>query len=324
MQGERCPICAAALAPWESHAPDAVTGETFAILRCTGCGLGVTRPVPADLGRYYGPMYYGRRHGVTARYRCWRRFRLLSRHTPRPGRLLDVGCGEGDFMAFAAERGWQAAGTEVRDDVPDAEAHGLAVRRSIAEARELGPFDAITSWHSFEHFVDPVAEFDRLIAALADGGTLAIITPDFGGLQAKVFGRAWFHLDVPRHLFHFTRRALVHLFESRGLVVERIDSHEIEYDLFGWLQSLLNVLLPTQNQFFSWLTGKPHRAPSWEIALAVLLAVLFTPLALVATAVAIATRRGATVNVVARKPRTSTPTSAERDVRTSATDAEGR
>ncbi|MEW6270144.1 MAG: class I SAM-dependent methyltransferase [Thermodesulfobacteriota bacterium] len=309
MPADSCVVCASPLLPWEPHARDAVTGETFAVLRCPRCGLGTTSPVPADLGRYYGSAYYGRRHGFTASYRCWRRFRLLARHTPSPGRLLDVGCGEGDFIAFAAERGWRAVGTELREDVPDAAAHELAVRRSTTEATALGPFDAITLWHSFEHFRDPIEELDRVVGVLADGGTLVLIVPDFGGMQATTFRRAWFHLDVPRHLFHFTRRSLVELLESRGLAVERIDSHEIEYDLFGWLQSALNVLLPTQNQFFDWLTGKPHTAPRWEIGVAVVLAVLLAPLALAATAVEIVTRRGATLNVVARKGSRARPSS---------------
>lgn len=305
MSDEACFVCAAPLAPALPDARDPVTGERFAVLRCTGCGVGVTRPVPEDLGRYYGPAYYGRRHGFTAWYRCWRRARLLARHVPEPGRLLDVGCGDGDFLAFVARRGWRVAGTELRDPVPEALDRGIEVRRSIAEARDLGPFDAITLWHSFEHFPDPARALDEVVAALADGGALLVIVPDSGGMQGRLFGAAWFHLDPPRHVVHFTRTSLLRLLESRGLAVEGVDHHEIEYDVFGWLQSTLNLVLPTQNQFFSWLTGKPHAAPRWEIAAAAVLAVLLAPLALLATAIGIVARRGVTLNVVARKRRTS-------------------
>jgi SAM-dependent methyltransferase len=303
MSDETCFVCAAPLEGALPSARDPVTGETFAVLRCTRCGVGVTRPVPDDLGRYYGSAYYGQRHGFTAWYRCWRRARLLARHVAAPGRLLDVGCGEGDFLAFVARRGWRVVGTELRDPVPEAQALSIEVRGSVAEASALGPFDAITLWHSFEHFPDPARELDRVVAALADGGAVVVIVPDFGGMQGRLFGAAWFHLDVPRHVVHFTRASLLRLLESRGLAVEGVDHHEIEYDVFGWLQSTLNVLLPTQNQFFSWLTGKPHSAPAWEIALAVVLAVVLAPLALVATLVGIVARRGVTLNVVARKPR---------------------
>ncbi len=300
---EACFVCATPLASALPHARDPVTGEVFSVLACPACGVGVTHPVPADLGRYYGAAYYGKRHGFTSWYRCWRRARLLARHAATPGRLLDVGCGDGDFLVSAARRGWRVAGTELRRPVPAAQALGIEVRGSVAEAHALGPFDAITLWHSFEHFPDPVSELDRIVAALAEGGTLVVIVPDFGGMQARAFGAAWFNLDVPRHVVHFTQDALLRLLESRGLEVERVDHHEIEYDVFGWLQSSLNVLLPTQNQFFSWLTRKPHGAPHWEIALAVLLAVVLAPLALVATLVGIVARRGVTLNVVARKPR---------------------
>jgi len=297
-----CVVCAAPLAPWLPAARDPQTGERFDVLRCTACGLGVIDPIPSDLGRFYGRAYYGKRHGFTARYRCWRRMRLLRRHLTGVGRLLDVGCGEGDFIAFAAQSGWRASGVERGERIADAARSGLAVYGSIDELRGLGTFDVITLWHSFEHMTEPARELDRVVELLADGGTLIVVVPDFSGIQARTFGRSWFHLDVPRHVHHFSQQALIGLLESRGLVVLDVNHHEIEYDLFGWLQSTLNAVLPTPNLFFDWLTGRPVPQRRGELALGVALAVLLFPLAVLATMLGIVTRRGATINVVARKP----------------------
>ncbi len=179
---------------------------------------------------------------------------------------------------------------------------GVVVRGSLDELRGLGTFDVITLWHSFEHMTDPAAELDKIVELLADGGTLVMIVPDFGGYQARTFGRAWYHLDVPRHVHHFTQKALRELVESRGLVVVGMDHHEIEYDLFGWLQSTLNALLPTPNLFFNWLTRKPLPHRGWDLYAGIVLAVLLMPFAVVATGFGILARRGATINLVARKP----------------------
>jgi SAM-dependent methyltransferase len=297
-----CVVCTAPLALRLPGARDPQTGEPFDVLVCSSCGLGVIDPIPADLGRFYGPEYYGRRHGFTARYRCWRRMRLLRRHVPDAGRLLDVGCGEGDFVAAAARAGWRACGVERGERVAGAAQSGLDIRGSVDELRGLGTFDVITLWHSFEHMIEPARELDHLLELLADGGTLIVVVPDFGGLQARTFGKAWFHLDVPRHVHHFSQHALIRLIESRGLVVAGMDHHEIEYDLFGWLQSTLNALLPTPNLFFNWLTGKPFPRRGLELATGIVLAVLLMPLAVLASAIGMVVRRGATINVVARKP----------------------
>lgn len=299
------PSCAVCAVPLQAHLPaaaDPQTGDRFDVLRCPQCGSGVIATIPDDFGRFYGADYYGKRHGFTVRYRCWRRMRLVRRHVARPGRLLDVGCGDGDFLVAAARAGWRAVGVERGERADDVARQGLVVRGSLDELRGLGTFDVITLWHSFEHMTDPVSELDKIVELLADGGTLLMIVPDFGGLQARTFGRAWYHLDVPRHVHHFTQPALRALVESRGLVVVGMDHHEIEYDLFGWLQSTLNALLPTPNLFFNWLTRKPLPHRGWDLYAGIVLAVLLMPLALVATGFGILARRGATINLVARKP----------------------
>lgn len=299
----RCAVCAVPLDPYLPAARDPQTGDAFDVLRCPRCGSGAIAPIPDDLSRFYGAAYYGKRHGFTVRYRCWRRMRLLRRHVTKPGRLLDVGCGDGDFLVTAARAGWRAVGVERGERAQDvAREGGLVVRGSLDELRGLGTFDVITLWHSFEHMTEPAAELDKIVELLADGGTLLMIVPDFGGLQARTFGRSWYHLDVPRHVHHFTQPALRELVESRGLVVIGMDHHEIEYDLFGWLQSTLNALLPTPNLFFNWLTRKPLGHRGWDLYAGIALATLLMPLAVVATALGIVTRRGATINVVARKP----------------------
>lgn len=121
----------------------------------------------------------------------------------RGGRLLDVGCGNGEFLWRMRELGWEVEGIE-----PDGRAAegavkaGLCVRQGSIERMELEPdsYDAITLSHVIEHLLDPRAALAKCIAALRPGGTLVSLSPNPVGKNAKEFGEFWAQLDPPRHL----------------------------------------------------------------------------------------------------------------------------
>jgi SAM-dependent methyltransferase len=240
---------------------DPQTRRKFSLLRCGGCGLGQTDPIPGDLAPYYAE-YHGGRHGATARLCLRRRMRLLRAAAPRAGRLLDLGCGDGSFLLQAREEGWQVRGTEFSPQL--ARGRGLDVAESLDELGGNELFDCITLWHSFEHLRDPLCTMRRLRELLAPGGALLLAVPDSGGLQARLFGRYWLHLDVPRHLFHYTRRSLSALLQSAGFEARWWRHQEFEYDLLGWPQSALNALTPAPNLFFQLLMGRSPACGSAE------------------------------------------------------------
>lgn len=96
----------------------------------------------------------------------------IGRH---PGRLLDVGCGWGDFVERAAQRGWDACGIEPsRRIADDASRRGLRVRPGTLRdlPSDWSGFDLITYWDVLMHVDDPVREIRRAIALLGPGGAL--------------------------------------------------------------------------------------------------------------------------------------------------------
>jgi hypothetical protein len=125
--------------------------------------------------------------------------------------------------------------------------------------------------------------------------------PDAEGLQARVFGSSWFHLDVPRHLYHFGDRSLTQLLNDAGLTIVRRWHQELEYDLFGWAQSALNKLLPVPNVFFNNLTGRPIGNGRKYSVVSNMLGIVLTALALPATAASALLRQGGTIIAVARR-----------------------
>jgi SAM-dependent methyltransferase len=135
------------------------------------------------------------------------------------GRYLDVGCGSGGALGVASALGWQVAGIEV-DAAAAEKARRFGGRVHAGDLLEApfapGEFDVITALHVLEHVPDPVAAMRRMLGWLAPGGLLVVEVPNAGGLGARLFGRAWSGLELPRHLSHFTPATLEQVVTRAG------------------------------------------------------------------------------------------------------------
>jgi SAM-dependent methyltransferase len=296
---ETCRVCGGTLKAHFPEVHDPLSGETFAVVSCMLCNLGHTTPQPDDLGPYYGPRYYGNRHGLTLRHCISRRLGFIAAALPGGvgRRLLDIGCADGSFLLEARQSGWDVTGTEL--DPRAARLEGLDVREEITELHEDASFDCITMWHTLEHMRGIPHMLTNVARLLKPEGRLIIAVPDFGGWQARLFGPKWLHVDVPRHLYHFSAGALRHALANAGFAVQRTWHQELEYDLLGWSQSALNYLMPEPNVFFDTLTGKQGRAGWFARLCACLLGSLLLMLALPIMALSTLLGRGGTLIVVA-------------------------
>jgi SAM-dependent methyltransferase len=298
---DNCPVCCGSLGKGLTGVIDPQSGEAFDIFRCPRCCLGVTVPAPADLEPYYGQRYYGGRHWITRRYCAWRRMRVIKQTTrgQTPSTLVDIGCGDGSFLLEARQAGWTVLGTEVNDRIPSP---GLEIWGSLDDLKSRAPFGCITLWHSLEHLRQPSQAVAELASMLAQGGTFVAAVPDSRGYQARLFGRHWLHLDVPRHLHHFSLPSLEASLARAGLEVVQVWHHEVEYDWFGWIQSALNRIMARPNILFDALTRRPRRVSRPLVAANALLAVILLVPAFAATVVSIWLARGGTIIVAARRP----------------------
>lgn len=188
---------------------------------CRGCGLLRTDPmlIESELAEYYRSSYRfdyqlvgsspPRRHLSRSRAEAARRVALLEPVIRSAGRVLDFGCGSGEFLEAGQSAGWAMEGVEPGSAYADyARQRGLIVQAGLD--RVQGSFDAITANHVLEHLRDPLATLRQLVAMLRPDGVIYLSVPDMGPSSKPAFERLHFahvHGFVPTTLDLLAARA---------------------------------------------------------------------------------------------------------------------
>lgn len=162
-------------------------------------------------------------------------FDSAMRSLPRPRvghRLLDIGCGNGRFLAWARAAGWDCMGTEV-DLVAATRARARGFDVHLGEAAELialgEKFHAVTISHVIEHVHDPIALLGAARLLLLPGGFVWIETPNIASHGHACFGHDWRGLEPPRHLQLFHHELLEQLLIKAGFVDVRLAPWQLDW-----------------------------------------------------------------------------------------------
>lgn len=232
----KCLICGA------DRLDPLVAIDRWTVVECRSCRLGMLspRPDPSELSTLYEEQYF-----VAHEMRCrsaaemarglrdQRKRLALVRSFVRGGRLLDVGCAVGDFLAAAKQRGFEVEGVEYSAWAADEATRRLGVPVRVGDIHRLAGgdrrFDAVTMWHVLEHTRDPVADLTAVRGVLSDGGRLFIELPNYQSIDAQRSGAAWAGWQLPYHLWHFTPGALSILLVKCGFDVIALKRHPSSY-----------------------------------------------------------------------------------------------
>lgn len=248
-----CRNCAGDVAAFIDEIEDWEYGVAWRsrLVMCRQCGLVSHDPAVRgdEIERLYPQGYmahtpasrsrsvYGWLKGVLGR----RSARAVARHIPAGGSCLEVGCGNGSFLALLGEaRGdVELAGVDIVD-LGVAGVPRFTFYKGQLEAIDFGErrFDVIYCSNLIEHVPDPFVFLRKCAALLRPGGVIYGVTPDHLSVDRYLMGRYWAGYHYPRHTFVFNHRNLGAILSKSGF-----DSVRIRGSYSFWYLSLANRLV---------------------------------------------------------------------------------
>ncbi len=211
------------------------------LVQCQNCGLVYVspRPVATELYALYGETYFRNDESgvvgytdyiadeINIRKTSQRRLKFLERFIQPPGKMLDVGCAAGFFMAEAANRGWAVEGLDVSAFATQYthERFGFTTHHGSLTEVELGDeaYDLITMYDVIEHVPDPKAYMQRVGQLLRSGGIYELATPDVGSWPARLTGKRWIGYKLSEeHVYYFSVETLTRMLDEAGFDVVHV------------------------------------------------------------------------------------------------------
>lgn len=300
------------------------TSSYYSIYKCSNCGFGFVFPYPSPtiINSFYDQGYYGNKNkkfvflfeqltilGNKLRARKIKSIYLKKndKSSHRKNRILDIGCGRGTLLKILSQIGFECYGLEREKFICEKDIIEFKfIRQDLLNSKFVnGYFNCIIMWHVLEHMDhDPNRIIDELNRILSSNGLLIISVPNFSSLQSLLFGKNWFHLDLPRHKYHFSKKSIKLLLKNRGFEIIKLTTFSFEQSLFGFIQSLLNKILffTSDNQLYQLLKNNNKSfAQMNELFVYSLIALIIFPIAFIEYLFSGICQKGAVLTCYAKK-----------------------
>ncbi len=228
--------------------------KKFRLIQCLNCGLVYINPLPDDsaIKDSYGFNYFKLKDGSKPKgriiqilkfikkkfslniYPTYKFYRLKNKFfSNNSGKFLDVGCATGlldEFLIKEFPR-WKFFGIEPSEGAfkRASRVNEFKVFKGALEDAKYPSdyFDIILINQVLEHVYDPASVINKCSHILKSTGKLIIAVPDFNSFSSKIFGKYWYHLDVPRHLYHFNIKSLELILERNGFLIQKKEKESL-------------------------------------------------------------------------------------------------
>jgi 2-polyprenyl-3-methyl-5-hydroxy-6-metoxy-1,4-benzoquinol methylase len=311
-----CELCQQTELVFKEHAIDYLSERSFELWYCPHCESYQTRGNFEKAEEFYGTNYYGSQKGkflpFIEKIFHWnhRRNALFFYHKFKPSKVLEIGCGRAYILKELKTMGVDvyclesATAADWILNNPDVKVVPISEHHKTWHFQD-NSFDLVILWHVFEHLTQPVEILKEIHRILSPNQTICISVPNVASLQARINLTTWFHLDVPRHLFHFSEKGLIKLLENNGYEITEIQNGDALQNLYGWFQSLANLSTkPMNNLLYRFIQGgQPWKSCSkkWLLIPQILSSIIWLPLGLLGYGWEIITKRPAIITIYARK-----------------------
>ncbi len=234
---EACPVCGYRISePYLNCKDHSVSGEEFSLVQCKNCSFVYTNPRPNEkqIGKYYQSVNYIS-HTDTNKGIINKVYHLVRKKTiadkinlvnrlHEKGNLLDIGCGTGFFLENCQKQGWRSKGIE-----PDEGARSIAQNRlNVPIEKDLltsfldEKFDILTLWHVLEHIHELNKTVEKIVSIMSGDAKVIIAVPNISSYDAKRYNKYWAAYDLPKHLYHFSKKTLELLMNNHGIKLVEI------------------------------------------------------------------------------------------------------
>lgn len=256
---------------------------SFNVVRCIGCELMRTNPRPnyASINQFYpheylphhssSPDYFDQERGGTLRRLLLRWFGTNNRELPltQPGRAVEIGCANGDWLRSLAQKGWIGQGIEFSEEAAAlARAEGLNVHCAMVENAPPPhePVDLIAAWMVLEHLHDPLQCLAILRSWSKPSTFLVGSVPDASSLHWRYFREGAYDLQLPTHLFHYTPTTLRKVLLAGGWQVKRIRwQRNANSPLLSLEHALIDAGQTKSAKTINWLRTSPRARPARQL-----------------------------------------------------------
>jgi len=215
-----------------------VSGRFFTISECLECGFRFTNPRPKEeyIYKYYQSKDYishsstkkgiiNKVYHLVRHYQFYKKRSIIHKISNiKKGKILDIGCGTGDFLKYMHSSGWETDGVETDKGAKlVAEKNiGKKIEKSLDHIKEEKKYDVISMWHVLEHVYNTKDYLKKINKLLKKDGVLVVGVPNCASYDAKKYKENWVAYDLPIHLSHFQKNNIKELAKKNSFELKYI------------------------------------------------------------------------------------------------------